>query len=149
MSVNGCPDDVFWTTEYFVAKLGMMSQHHDPECHAEEKKCFLSSRSRLQWGLNMSFYYIFWTIDFLATKLSLMIPHHKPECHVEEKKKDYCIQSQGHSEGPKYQSLSGWYLLNCQTSCYQIWYCDASSWAGMHAKRLVSYLHYHKPKCLK
>ena len=36
MLVNVCPGDIFWTTEYFVAKPGMVMQHHTPECHAEK-----------------------------------------------------------------------------------------------------------------
>ena len=40
MSVNVCPDDIFWTAEYFVTKLGMVMQNHEPECRAEERKVF-------------------------------------------------------------------------------------------------------------
>ena len=36
MLVNVCPDDIFWTTEHFVAKPGMVMQHHKPKCHAEK-----------------------------------------------------------------------------------------------------------------
>ena len=32
MSVNVCPDDIFWTTEHFVTKLGVVMQHHKQEC---------------------------------------------------------------------------------------------------------------------
>ena len=39
MLVNVCLDDIFWTTEHFVTKLGVFMQHHEPECHA--KKLFL------------------------------------------------------------------------------------------------------------
>ena len=35
MSVNVCPDDIFWTTEHF----GMAMQHHEPECHADFCVC--------------------------------------------------------------------------------------------------------------
>ena len=35
MLVNVCPDDIFWTTEHFVAKPGMVLQHHKPESSAE------------------------------------------------------------------------------------------------------------------
>ena len=34
--MNVCPDDIFWTTEYFVTKPGTVMQHHKPECHAEK-----------------------------------------------------------------------------------------------------------------
>ena len=36
MSANVCPDDIFWTTEYFVTKPGMVMQHHKPECRVEK-----------------------------------------------------------------------------------------------------------------
>ena len=36
MSVNVCPDNIFRTAEHFVAKPGMVMQHHKPECHAEK-----------------------------------------------------------------------------------------------------------------
>ena len=38
MSVNICLDNIFWTAEYFVAELGMVTQHHEPVCCAEKKK---------------------------------------------------------------------------------------------------------------
>ena len=37
MSVNVCLDDIFWTAEHFVTKLGMVIQHCDPDCHAEKE----------------------------------------------------------------------------------------------------------------
>ena len=89
MSVNDCPDDIFWIKEYFVTKFGMVMQHYEPECHAESfVVVFASSRSRPQRGLIWSkcdsFYYIFRTVNSLATKLCLMIHHHKPECPVKK-----------------------------------------------------------------
>ena len=90
MWVNVCPDDIFWITEHFVTKFGMVMQHHEPECHAGKKflLLLLSSRSRWQQGLIWSkydsFYYIFWIVDSLATKLDLLIHNHKPECPVKE-----------------------------------------------------------------
>ena len=88
MSVDVCLDDIFWITEHFVTKFGMVMQHHEPECHAEKKKKLLSSRSRSQWGVMWSkydsLYYIFWTVDSLATTLGLMIHHHKQECPVKK-----------------------------------------------------------------
>ena len=54
-----------------------------------------------------------------------------------KEKKNDCVQGQGHSEQTKCLCLSRWYLLNCLAFCYQTWYCDASSWAGVHAKRFV------------
>ena len=34
--------------------------------------------------------------------------------------------------------MSGWYLLNHQTFCFQSWYCDASLWVEFPAKRLIA-----------
>ena len=83
MSVNVCPDEIFWTTEHFVTKHRMVMQHHEPECHAE---MFAIFKDKSQWGLLWSkydsFYCIFWTFDSSATKLGLMMHHHKLECLV-------------------------------------------------------------------
>ena len=36
MSVNVCPGDIFWITEHFVTKFGMVMQYHQKKkCHAE------------------------------------------------------------------------------------------------------------------
>ena len=76
MSVNACPD-IFWNTEYFGAKFGMVMQHYEPECHAKNLLLLQSSRSRSQRGLIWSeydsFYYSVWTVYSLANKLGLMI----------------------------------------------------------------------------
>ena len=55
MPMYVCPDDIFWTAEHFVTKLGMVMQHHKQECHLEEN-CLQSSRSRSQQGLKWSKY---------------------------------------------------------------------------------------------
>ena len=36
MLLNVCPDDIFWTTNHFDTKLGMVMQHHELECYAEK-----------------------------------------------------------------------------------------------------------------
>ena len=35
MSVNVCLDDIFLTTVHFVTKLGVVMQHHKPDCSVE------------------------------------------------------------------------------------------------------------------
>ena len=114
MLVNDCPDDIFWMTEHFVSKLGMVMQHHEPECHLEKLggggvKVKITARTRIIkiWLSPL------WTVESLAATLGLMIHHLKPECIV--KFFFYCIQGQGHSQGSKWQCLSRWYLLNHQT----------------------------------
>ena len=97
MSVSLCPDDIFWTAEHFVTKLGMVMQHHEPECYAE-KNCLLCSLSRSLWGLIWSkydFLYVFWTADPFGTKLGLI-------------ELLWCGQSQGHKRGSEFQWLSIW-----------------------------------------
>ena len=86
MIVNVC-QDIFWTSKYFVTKLGMVMQHHEPKCHLKKKlfailKVKATGRAHI---INFfSFYNIFWTVDWLVTKLGLMIHHHKPECPVKK-----------------------------------------------------------------
>ena len=112
MSVNVCLDDIFWATEHFGTKCGMVMQHHE-SVSCGKNFCLLPSRSRSQRGLIWSEYgSFFWTADSMATRVGLMIHYHKPECLVE--KLDYCIQGQSHSEGSKCQCLSTWYFLKCQ-----------------------------------
>ena len=36
------------------------------------------------------------------------------------------------------ECLSGWYLLNRRTFCYQTWYCDAASWARVSCTKEFS-----------
>ena len=89
MSVNVCPNDIFWITEHFVTKFGMVMQHHEPERRAvifvvvAIFKVKVTVRA-LMIKIYGSFYYIFWTVDSLSTKLGLMIHHHKPECPVKK-----------------------------------------------------------------
>ena len=138
MSVNVCSDNIFWTAEHFVTKLGIVMQHHEPVlCRILLLLLLLSSAtmSRSQQGLIWSEYdsvcYSFWSVhssatkrDSLATKLGLMIPHRKPY----EKKKDYTLKVKVTAKG---QNVSvcpdGIFELPC------IWLTNlvrgASSWA--------------------
>ena len=60
-----------------------------------------------------------------------MIGYHRPERLVE--KLAFKVKVTWRS---KYQCLSRCYLLNRQTFCYQTWYCDATSWAGVLCKMI-------------
>ena len=65
MLVEVRPEDVFCTTEQFVVKLGMVMQHHEPECHAEKLvHC-------VQWQGHCEGLYIFFlkTISVVSSKL--------------------------------------------------------------------------------
>ena len=135
MSVNVCLDDIFWATEHFGSKCGMVMQHHE-SVSCGKNFCLLPSRSRSQRGLIWSEYgSFFWTADSMATRVGLMIHYHKPECLVE--KLDYCIQGQGHSEGSKCRCLPRWYFLNRQTFCYQTRIVMHHN--EHHAKKVVCY----------
>ena len=37
MLMNVCPDDIFRIADHYDTKLGIITQHHEPECHAEKK----------------------------------------------------------------------------------------------------------------
>ena len=138
MSVNVCPDEIFWTAEHFAIKLGVVMQHHAPECHAEKKivRYFQGGgHSEGSYDQNM-------TLSTLSSEL--LIPW-QPNFFLKwyviisqsvlGKKLDYCIQGQGHSEGSKFWCLSRWYFRSHQTFRYQIWCSDASSWAGVSCKK--------------
>ena len=147
-SVTVCLDDIFRTSEHFVTELGMVLQHHEPEPHVEEilfavfkVKVMVRARNFYYQNMNLS------TIS--STQLILWQPN-LVWCYiiisqyVLWKKLDYCIQGQGQSKGSNCHCFCRWYLLNCPTFCYQIWYCDESSWAWVHyAKRFVCYFQGH------
>ena len=104
------------------------------------RKCsLLSSRSSSQRELiwsNFDFiYYILWTADFLATKLSLTVHHHKPECLVKKWIATFKVKVAAKVLSVN-ERLSRWYSLTRQTSRYQTWYDDTSSWAAVWCKTI-------------
>ena len=44
MSVNVCPDGIFWNAEPFTTKLGMLMQHYEPNCLSERLVCCLQGQ---------------------------------------------------------------------------------------------------------
>ena len=44
MLVNVCQDDLFRTTDHFVINLGMVMQHHVPECYAEKNVLYVQGQ---------------------------------------------------------------------------------------------------------
>ena len=44
MSVNVCPNDIFWIAEPFITKFGMMMHHHEPDCLIKRLVCCLIKR---------------------------------------------------------------------------------------------------------
>ena len=127
MLVTVCLDDIFWTTERSVTKLGIVMQHHEPECHAEGAH-LIKTWLFLLYLLNCWFLGNQTWSDDTSSKARVFC-----------EKIGWLFQGQGHSEGPKCQCLSRWYLLNRGTFFNQSWYCDASLRARMLGKRLVCY----------
>ena len=53
LSMCVCPDDIFWTAQPFVTKLGVVVHCHELECHAMTG--LLSFRARTQIQQNITF----------------------------------------------------------------------------------------------
>ena len=138
MSVNVCLDESFWTAELFflfffpnlVWWCSIMSQSTMWKKKFAIFKVNVTARAHVIE--DDSCYYVFWTVDSLATKLGLMI-------HIIGQSDFSKLLHSRSSAGSECQCLFRWYLLNHQTFCYQTWYCDASSWADVHAEKFVSF----------
>ena len=117
-NVSVCPDDIFFTAEHFVTKLGSVMYHHEPECMQKDWFAIFKVKV-IAYNQNYdSFCYICWTADPFATKLDLMVHCHKSECFME--KWECCVQGQGHSKFQNFnECFSRWYLLNHWTFYYQ------------------------------
>ena len=137
MSVNVCLDDIFWTAEYFVTKLGMVTQHHETECLAGKKK-FAVFKVKVTARADMINIWLFllYLLNCWFFGSQTWSGDISSWARVPYEEIGYCIQDQGHSQGSKYWCLSRWYLLNCQMFDYQTWFCDASSWTGMSWKKI-------------
>ena len=44
MSVNVCPNDIFWIAEPFTTKLGMVMHHYEPDCLSKRLVCCLQNQ---------------------------------------------------------------------------------------------------------
>ena len=84
ISVSIYAENMFWTTECFVTKLGRVLHHHKLECHPKILGCYHQGQGcrLIKSKYDCFYYYIFWICNPCATKLCLVIPHHKPECLV-------------------------------------------------------------------
>ena len=140
MSENVCLDDIFWITEHFVTKFGIVMQHHEPECLVDFCFCFCYLQGQCH---NKSSYGQNTTVSTIFSEL--LIPWQPnliwwyiivSQSVLWKKNLDYCIQGQGHSKGSKCYSLSRWYPLNHQTFCFQTWYCNAPLWVRVSCKKI-------------
>ena len=63
MSVNVCSDNIFWTMEHFVTKLGVVMQHHEPECHSEKIVCCLQGCGLSKGSYNQIWLFLLYLLN--------------------------------------------------------------------------------------
>ena len=140
MITNVCPD-IFWTTEYFVTKPGIVMQHHKPECHAEKLVHCVQSQS--QRGA-----YIIKIWSFLLHLLNCWLVCNQT-CSITSwsvlwEKLDYCIQCQGRREGSKCR----WTFVQMIFSlCVQSCLLNISWTAQPFFTKLGVVVYYHEVMC--
>ena len=119
MSVNVCPDGIFWTKEHFVTKPGMVMQHHKPECHAAKLVGCVQCQAHNEGLYNQNM-----TISVLSSKLLVSLQPNLVLSGITAFKVKVIAKVQNVNE-----CLTGLYFLNHihRTFCYQIWYGDACS----------------------
>ena len=71
LSVNACPDDIFWNAEPFTTKPGMVMHHYQPECSSKRLVCCLQGQGHnYRWyNQNMPFYILSELLILLQLKL--------------------------------------------------------------------------------
>ena len=140
MSVNVCPDDTFWITEHLATKFGMVMQHHEPEsCGHFCCCCYLQGQGHskgsyhqnmtlstilsellIPWQPNLVWWYIIKSQSVLWKKK--LISAFRLKVTVKVQNVSECV--------------SGWYLLNCRSFWYQIWYGNAASWVRVLCRKV-------------
>ena len=110
MLENVCPDDIFWTTDHFDTKLGMVMQHDVPESQAEEQNCCLQCQGHSEGLYNQN--------------VTISTPRSWSQQRV---KMSVFVQ------------MISTTLPSCCCRFYETLYCDALPWVGVHAKRWVCY----------
>ena len=118
ISMNVCLDNIFWTTEPYITKLGMMVVIIS-QCHAN-KTTGTKSQGSCNQNITVS---IFKTSDPFTAKLCLMI---RWECLVKNCFAVFKVNITAKAQNSN-ECLSGWYFLNYLTFCSQTWCGDASS----------------------
>ena len=97
-------------------------------------------------GHNEGLYNQNMTISTMSSKLLvrlqpnsvLLVQHYKPECPAGKKKWITALKVKVTSKVKNVSEyLSGWYLLNHKTFCYQTWYGDAADWARVSRKTKI------------
>ena len=129
MSVNVCPDDIFWILEHFVTKLGVVMQHHKPECpvkkldyciqgqgHSEGSKCqWMFVRMTSSQPQNNLLPNLVWWCSIMSQSIV--------------RKKNCFLPSRSRSQ----RGISFYYIF---------WTVDS------FATKLSQMIHYHKPEYL-
>lgn len=84
ISMNACPEDVFWIAKSFVTKLGMMMHRRKSNLHAED--CFDIFEVRVTMRAHIlkhdCFQYIFRTAHLFTTRSCMVVHYYKPWCSV-------------------------------------------------------------------
>ena len=134
MSVNVCPDVIFWIAEPFTTKPDMVMHHHEPDCLPNRLFCCQQNQGHREGSYNekLTFWYIFWTADHFATKLDFMAHHHKMDCLV--KRFDCCVVVKVKVAGKVKNS----------SDCSSGWY---SSTVEPAVTKLGMVMHHHGPEC--
>ena len=142
MSMNVCPDDILWSAEHCVTKLGMMMQPYEPVCNCNaEKNCSIFKKSRSQEGLIIKILLFLlhflncwffgnqaWSDGILITIVEGVLWEKKERIIAFKVKITALVQNLN-------DCLSSGYLLSHQTFCYQTWYSDTSSWIEVSCKK--------------
>ena len=127
MSVNVCPDDIFWTDESFTHH----HHHHHQSLNCEGRRgttndfatCSLhfSLFSSALWDLLNSRPVHFLTLSsHLFLCLPCLLPHHEPDCLSKSGLLSSRSRSQWRIIQSEYDFLT--YLLNCRSFCNKTWF---------------------------
>ena len=55
MSMNVCPDDIFWPAETFTTKLDMVMHHHEPDCLSKQLYCCHQGQGHSEGSYNKKY----------------------------------------------------------------------------------------------
>ena len=162
MLVNVCPDDVFWTTERFIAKPGMIMQRNKPECRGEKWFTVFNVKvTASAFIIKMLLFLLYllhcWSVCnqtwFESTVSWAGVPcgtkPNKPM--VVQHQNPVCVQGQGYSEGSKCQWMYVRMIFSlCVRSCplnifwtlshffNQTWYGGVVSWGDVSCGKIGS-----------
>ena len=103
-NVIECLDDIFWTAQPFVTKLGLVIHHHEPKCLVEKLICYLQGHWEGSYNENM-------TAFTISSELQILLqPNLERWCSIisqRVKELNCCIQGRGHSKGSECHWMFG------------------------------------------